>query len=133
MKSELIALDTNILIRFVTQDDSDQTPAVNALIESGASFFVADLVLAECVWVLRGSYKWTREEVHQTLEALFRTTNVYFEDESAGVQAIQAYRRGGDLADHLILAKAQQRSCSHLVTLDQQLLSTYPDFAKTPS
>lgn len=133
MEREVIGVDTNILVRFVTQDDSKQTPSVNALIESGASFFIPDLVLAECVWVLRRSYKWTRKDVQQTLEALFRTTNVYFEDEASGLLATQAYLHGGDWADHLILAKAKNWPCSQLATFDQQLLSTYPDFAHQPS
>jgi len=75
-----IALDTNILVRFITQDDSHQTPAVNTLIQSDALFFIADVVLAECVWALHRGYRWSRNEVHQVLEALAGTTNVHFDE-----------------------------------------------------
>lgn len=128
----MIALDTNVLVRFITQDDSEQTPLANALIERPERFFIPDLVLAEIVWVLTRAYQWSREEITQTLDHLMTANNLKFEDEEAVALATRAYRKGGDWADHLILFKARSRECSALYTFDQELAHQYPEFAKSP-
>jgi predicted nucleic-acid-binding protein len=71
----MIALDTNVLVRYLTQDDEAQFRAVMRLLNRrGASFLISDLVLAETDWVLRDLYEWTAAEI---AESIARLTNIH--------------------------------------------------------
>jgi predicted nucleic-acid-binding protein len=60
----VIGLDTNILVRYLTKDDEKQWMQAAEIIESGEQCFVANIVLCELVWVLRGNpYQFSREEI----------------------------------------------------------------------
>jgi len=63
----MIGLDTNILIRYLTQDDPEQSKKATREIEkrlnAGDEFFIADIVLCELVWVLESAYGYDRQEI----------------------------------------------------------------------
>lgn len=129
----MIALDTNVLVRFITQDDSEQTSHANHLIEGkSSSFFLSDIVLAETVWVLARSYHWKREEICSALDMLFTANDLVFEDFEGVVFATQQTIKGGDWADHLLRYKSEQNGCTHLVSFDTAFGKRYPDFVVQP-
>lgn len=129
----MIALDTNILVRFVTHDDSPQTERVFRLLaRPSESFFISNLALAELVWVLGYCYHWTRAEVADALLKILHTNNVVVEDEEQVELAVLAYQRSGDLADHLLVATARQQGCNFLASFDRDLAKAHLDFVQEP-
>ncbi|KAF0654868.1 PilT protein domain-containing protein [Cyanobium sp. Copco_Reservoir_LC18] len=115
-------LDTNVVVRLLIGDDPQQTPiAERAFLEAIASggVYLPDVVLAEVGWVLRG-YGLKRFTRHQLLERLVRTRGVVVEDIDAVIDALEQFRQGGDLADHLILARASRAGALPVLSFDER-------------
>jgi len=114
-------LDTNVVVRVLIGDDPQQTPiaeqAFLAAIESGG-VYLPDVVLAEVAWVLRG-YDLDRATRHRLLEQLVRTRGVVVDDIDAVIDALDRFRRAGDLADQLILARATSAAALPVMTFDR--------------
>lgn len=121
----MIALDTNILVRFLTRDDPQQSSLVDALtatLDADNRGFVGRDVMLELVWVLRKGYGFRRMEIARALQALMEAEEFAIEDETAIHQALDAYAQGGPgFADHLILHVSRARGCRTLATLDRKL------------
>ena len=100
----MIGLDTNVIVRYLTSDDETQWQQSAQLIQSGEQCFIPDIVLCEIVWVLRGSsYKYSKNEILNTLEAMLHTPTFEFENRSAVYQALQQTKQGrADFPDYLI-------------------------------
>ena len=129
----MTGLDTNILIRYLTQDDPEQFQAALRLLNrKGATFFVPDLVLVEIDWVLSGVYGWKRDEIAETFARLLTVHNLVFEDEGRIRSALKSVRSGADLADALIAAVSQERGCRELATFDKGLLRHFSKLAFAP-
>ena len=129
----MIALDTNILLRFITEDDAAQASAAQKLLNrKGETFFVGNIVLVETVWTLLRVYRFSREEVAIVLNDFLDRGDVSFENGEVVHHAVRAFEKGGDIADHLILETARNRGCSHLATFDDDLTNRFQDFALKP-
>jgi len=114
----VIAIDSNILLRYLLGDHKQQTEKADIIINGGEKVLITDVVLAEVIWTLAGrKYRLGREEIVNTVEALFKEPNLRFEDDHVVWQALHAYRtaepvRAGqrmketDFADALIVNKA---------------------------
>jgi len=86
----VVGLDTNVLVRYLTRDDESQWQQASEVIESGHLCFIANIVLCELVWVLRGNpYKFGREEILSALEMMLQSPAFEFENRSALYQALQ--------------------------------------------
>ena len=123
----MIALDTNVLVRFLVEDDEAQTAKAAALIEhtidSGDALFVADVVLCETVWVLAGSYHVSRVEITKTLRDLLRAKHLIFAASDQLARALDAFAEGrGDFADYVIREHARAADCEAVATFDRALL-----------
>ena len=123
----MIALDTNILVRFLVEDDPSQTERARGVlqraIQSNSSCFVSDIVMCEILWVLERSYKFRRTEISEVLGRLLRATHLTFSSTEQLARALEAYRTGlGGFADYLIREHAQARGCEAVVTFDGDLL-----------
>ncbi|MBN1947937.1 MAG: type II toxin-antitoxin system VapC family toxin [Bradymonadales bacterium] len=123
----MIALDTSVLVRYLVEDDEEQTARAAALIEGTASrgeqLFVAGIVLCEVVWVLRSSYRIPRLEVVAVLKNLVRARPLRFQDKEAIHRALAAYEsKRGDFADYLISEQAAAAGCEQVATFDRALL-----------
>lgn len=119
-------LDTNVLVRHLTQDQPAQSARASALIESaeskGERWYVSGIVLCELVWVLRAAYKLPKRQVTVLLERLLDTASVVIEDRDLVLRAVEAYGRGkGDFADYLLGLRNREAGCSDTVTLDGAL------------
>lgn len=118
------ALDTNVLVRFVVQDDSGQFAAAKRLIgrcvAEGKSLFVPVTVALEFEWVLRASFGYVKDDVLQVLSSLFSAAELAFESERALEVALQLYREGSaDFADCLHIALAAEAGEQPLWTFDR--------------
>lgn len=122
----MIALDTNVLVRLVLQDDERQARAAEQVVTRArrgrTPLFVADIVLCELVWVLTRRVGLSRSDIADALDQLVRTELVVLTDAAAVEGALEAYRAGrGDFADYLIREQARAAEASEVVTFDRAL------------
>jgi len=130
----MIALDTNILVRFITLDDPEQSAQVERYLKTNREeFFVTIPVLLELVWLLSRRFVFSRAEIAKVLRSFSERADFVFEDDSLVMAALSAFERGGDFADHLIFERARAAGCSRLLTFDSEVLDRYGDFAIKPS
>lgn len=130
----MTALDTNVLVRFLTQDDEGQFQKVLRMLNGKrATFFVCDLVLVETDWVLRGLYHWTGDEVADAFARLTTIHNLVFEDEARLRSSLKALREGADLADELIIRNCRHRGASDFATFDKEIIRRHKPFASSPA
>jgi predicted nucleic-acid-binding protein len=118
------ALDTNVLVRYVVQDDTVQLAAAKRLIRrclaEGLSIFLPVTVVLELEWVLRASFGYVKDDVLQVLSNLFSAAELTFESERALEVALQSYREGpADFADCLQVALTTQAGEQPLWTFDK--------------
>jgi predicted nucleic-acid-binding protein len=119
-------LDTNVLVRYLTQDHPAQSKRANAVvaetIASGERVFVSTIVLCELVWVLRGPYGFEKARVVDALERLLATTQLEVDQKDVVRQALEDYADGsGDFADYVIGRRGQEGGCERTVSFDQKL------------
>ena len=121
----MIALDTNVLVRYMMQDDPKQSPRATRLIEAltgEAPGFVPVVTLVEVVWVLSGSYGLDRVQVSEALEGLLRSRELRLDRADLVTQALRRFSAGGaDFADCLIGRLNQSRGCDLTATFDKSL------------
>jgi len=122
----VIGIDTNVLVRYMTQDDAVQARRVDdfigAAIEDESRLRVDDIVLCETVWVLRAAYRLTKPIIASALEKVMSTAIFSFEDRELLRGALADYLNGpGDFADYLIGRRNARAGCEHTVTFDAPL------------
>jgi len=122
----MIALDTNVLVRFLVADDPVQARRARSLVErlddDEERGFVPDIVLRELVWVLSRSYGFDRSRISAVLTDLASARQLCFESVERIVRTISAYSSGrGDFADHLIREHARESGCECVATFDRKL------------
>ncbi len=122
----MIGLDTNILIRYLTQDDPEQSKKATREIEkrlnAGDEFFIADIVLCELVWVLESAYGYDRQEIFPVLERILRTKQFHFQNKDLLWKSFSDYQnKKGDFADHLIGRVGHNSGCREILTFDAGL------------
>jgi len=120
----MIGLDTNVLVRYLAQDDRVQSPLATRFMESFLSQedpgFVATIVLAELVWVLESNYQFGREQITNLLDALLRAQQLKFQDHDSANQALRDFRTSkADYVDCLIQRLGSGAGCSHTMTFDR--------------
>jgi len=123
----VIALDTNIVVRLLVDDDASQRGHATALLDladaEGAQLFIPEPVLCELVWVLRTCYRRTRSEIADSLDVLSGSRQLRFASSDRVAAAIARFRGGkGDFADYLIRECAESESCTAVATFDDALL-----------
>jgi predicted nucleic-acid-binding protein len=119
----MIALDTNVIVRYLTQDDPRQASAATKLIESFSSDapgFITTTVILELVWVLESSYRVQRKEIIRTLEMLLRSKELIIERAEVIWQALRGFAAGkADFADFLIERCGHAADCQYTATFDR--------------
>jgi predicted nucleic-acid-binding protein len=101
----VIAVDTNILVRYLVEDDPAQTDRAEAVLRSG-TVLVPTTVLLETAWVLRSSYRFDRAAIIEGITKLLGLPGVEAEDSAIAGQALDWYGQGLDFADALHLASS---------------------------
>lgn len=123
----MIGLDSNILVRYFTQDDPVQAALATEVIEERLSEaepgYVSVMAMAETVWVLDRHYRFTREQIAHAVESALRTDVLLIEDEPEVFIALAALReRRGEFADALIGALCAEAGCSRVLSFDRGAL-----------
>ena len=108
----MIAIDTNVLLRYLLRDDEAQAEQARHVIEGGERVLITDVVLAETMWTLAGRrYRATRADLTDLINNLLQDANLRFEDGEVVWSALQAYRRTeADFADALSVCKAEKQA-----------------------
>jgi predicted nucleic-acid-binding protein len=119
-------LDTNVLVRYLTQDDPRQSRQANTLVAdvvaTGERLFVSPVVLCELVWVLRGPYGMDKAEVVAALERILATAQLEIDQKDLVREALDDYRTGaGDFAVYVIGRRGKEAGCQRTATFDRQL------------
>jgi len=124
----MTGLDTNIIVRYVLQDDPVQAAAVSRLIDSftvDEPGFISMVVMTEFIWVLQTNYRSERNAIEHVIEALLRTRELRIEREDLIWQALRMYIRGNaDFADCLIHCCGHSAGCSYTMTFDRKAAKT---------
>ena len=122
----MIALDTNVLVRLVLQDDETQARAAERLVvrarREQTHLFVADVVWCELVWVLTRRAGLSRGDIAAALDQLLRTELIIVAAPAVIERSLAAYRKGkGDFADYLVREQARAIDAGDVVTFDRAL------------
>ncbi len=129
----MLAIDTNLLIRYLTGDDPRQSARARTLIDSN-DIFIATTVLLEAEWVLRSVYGYAASAVATAFIAFAGLPRVTLEEPDLAAKALDWVLKGMDFADALHLAKA--KDCEAFVSFDRrfvQLANAIGDVkARTP-
>jgi predicted nucleic-acid-binding protein len=123
----MIGLDTNVVVRYLAQDDPVQSAKATELIErrlrADNPGFVSTVAMAETAWVLERIYELRGEELAAAIERMLQVDVLVLESEQEVFAAMIALKEGlGSFADALIGALGAKVGCSHTVTFDQQAL-----------
>ncbi|MGC3872192.1 PIN domain-containing protein [Halomonas sp. GXIMD04776] len=104
----MIAIDTNVLLRYLLQDNEAQARRATALIQGGTLVLMTDIVLVETLWTLKGKkYRAGKQALVDAIESLLQEPTLTFEDDETVWQALQDYRQtNADFPDALIARKA---------------------------
>ena len=119
----MIGLDTNILVRYILQDDPEQAAIAGHLIESQCTAhspgYISILVLVELVWVLTTGYSYEKRRVASTIHQILITNEFTVEDRETVWAALREYERGSsDFADCLISHRNHTKGCTETYTFD---------------
>ena len=115
----MIAIDTNVLLRYLLNDDIEQSPKAKKIITGIDKILLTDIVIIETVWTLKGKkYKLDKEQIIETIYKLFEEPNIVFEDGQTIWRALGDYTsapavkvgnklKDADFPDELIVNKAR--------------------------
>jgi predicted nucleic-acid-binding protein len=112
------AVDTNVIVRFLTNDHPAQAARARKLI-GGGDIFVATSVLLETEWVLRSGYGFTTDRLVQALRDFAGLPGITLEDPQLAARALDWAERGLDFAEALHLGRAQ--GCTAFMSFDRKL------------
>jgi predicted nucleic-acid-binding protein len=122
----MTGLDTNIVLRYIVQDDATQGKSATWLIERDLTEhnpgFISIVTMVETVWTLIRSYDFSRQEVARVIERLLQTESLVVQNEPAIFYALVAFKRGqGSFADALIAALDAWAGCDFTLTFDKKV------------
>ncbi len=117
-------LDTNVLVRYLTQDEAAQAKRASECIKGECSSdrpcLINRIVLCELVWVLEGAYGYRRADIADVLEKILRTNQFLIEDLQACWSAFEKYRASRvDFSDALLAGTNRMLGCEATITFDK--------------
>lgn len=115
----MIAVDTNIIVRYLTADHPEQSPRARAIID-GQPVFVAVTVALETEWVLRSAYGYSKVVAANAIRAFLGLPTVTIEDADLVATSLDLAEEGMDFGDALHLVRTMQ--CDGFVTFDRKFV-----------
>ena len=125
----MIGLDTNVVVRFLVQDDQVQSAIANRFMSRlgrEKPGFISSVVLAEITWVLSRAYKSSREDIARAIEGLLHSAELIVENADAAYRALAIYQASpsAEFADALIAETASLAGAAETVTFDKNAASS---------
>lgn len=126
-----VALDTNVIVRLIVDDDTAQGDQVEHLLDTADEAFIPIITLCEVVWVLRRAYEMPAAIVATALRSIASVPSVTIDRQAfeAGLEMLEA---GGDFADGCVLFEARRAKCDRLATFDKTFAVLGGGFASPP-
>lgn len=122
----MIGIDTNVLVRYLAQDDARQSAQANRVMESFTARspgFVAIVTLAETAWVLRDIYARSRTEIAALIEAVLNSEGLVVQMSEMVWRSLRDFESGrADLADHLIERLGAAAGCEWTYSFDKSAI-----------
>ena len=115
----MIAIDTNLIVRYLTGDHPEQAARARVLVD-GQAVFVAVTVMLEVEWVLRCAYGYRPADISKALRAFGGLPTVTVEDAEVVAEALDHAEQGMDFADALHLGKSAD--CEGFATFDRKFV-----------
>jgi predicted nucleic-acid-binding protein len=120
----MIGIDTNILVRYFTQDNLEQAKIVEQIIDTHAtapnSLFINNIVMCELIWVLDRGYKYSKEEISKVIKQMLSTEEFAFENQELLWLALNQYNQNTlDFSDALIGEINKEFGCAKTLTFDK--------------
>ncbi len=120
-----VVIDTNLLVRYLTDDEPQKAKAVDALLNSAGKgeikILIPSIVIAELVWVLESFYKMTADDITGLVEAILNTPGVDTQDKSVIKASLKLYRsKKIDLIDAWIIEFAKFKGANRIYTFDKK-------------
>ncbi len=133
-KTKRIVIDTNLLIRYLINDDSRKAQIVDTLLKKAGKgdiqILMPSIVISELVWVLESFYSMETAEIAEVVDSILNTPGLTVSDDSIVRSALKRYRnRGVDLVDAWIAAFAQEKGASEIHTFDKRHFKGIDDVA----
>jgi predicted nucleic-acid-binding protein len=129
----MIGLDTNVLLRYLTQDDPAHSARATEIVERRLTAeepgFVSLVSVLEVVWVLKSLFKRSRQQIANDIEMLLAADTLEIQNEQEVYYALVALRNGsGTFEDALIGSLGAWRGCSATLTFDEDAAKRLPGF-----
>ncbi|HYL85349.1 MAG TPA: type II toxin-antitoxin system VapC family toxin [Candidatus Angelobacter sp.] len=122
----MIGLDTNVLVRYLTQDDPLQSRKAAEIIERRLTEqnpgFISVVTMVETVWVLDRAYRFAAHKIAAAVERMLQADTFVVENEQQVFTAMIALKNGHSFADAIIAALGAKAGCSFTVTFDRKAL-----------
>jgi len=124
-KTKRIVIDTNLLIRYLVNDDNRKARIVDTLLKKAGKgdiqILMPSVVIAELVWVLESFYKMETAEIADLVDSILNTPGLTVSDDSIVRSALKRYRTSGvDLVDAWIAAFAKEKGAGEIHTFDKK-------------
>ncbi len=119
----MIAVDTNILVRYAVNDDPVQAQQAKAVLKNTVAIFIGKTTLLEFEWVLRSAYKLPRESILHSILTICGLPNLTVESACQVAQACELYSKGLDFADALHYCSANN-SIENFYTFDEKFIKS---------
>ncbi|MDS9469869.1 type II toxin-antitoxin system VapC family toxin [Paracoccus sp. MBLB3053] len=124
----MIGIDTNVLIRFLVQDDPVQAAQASGLFASlteAEPGFLSREVMVEMVWVLERAYRLARKDIADAVDGLLAAHEIIVESADRVGLANERYRLGGaGFSDHLIALTSREAGCDRIYSFDRKAISS---------
>lgn len=124
----MIALDTNVIIRYVVQDDQKQAQQATTVIENLSQdnpAFISSIVLCEVNWVLKSAYNIPKEKRIEVLQHILSIGCFHIEQLECCIRALRKYEsETADFSDYLIAEIAKQNGYDTVITFDKKALKS---------
>jgi len=119
----MIAVDTNVLVRYAVNDDPVQAQQAKAVLKNTVAIFIGKTTLLEFEWVLRSAYKLPRESILHSILTICGLPNLTVESAWQVAQACELYSKGLDFADALHYCSANN-SIENFYTFDEKFIKS---------
>jgi len=120
----MIGIDTNVLVRYIVQDDERQAAIATKAVEACSvetPGWISAIVLCETVWVLSRAYGYEKETIQAVLQRIFLASELVVEQQEQGWSALRSFASGhADFSDYLIVHMNQASGCEYTITFDRK-------------
>nr|WP_253307863.1 type II toxin-antitoxin system VapC family toxin [Rickettsia endosymbiont of Ceutorhynchus assimilis] len=128
LEAGMIGIDTNVLVRYLTQDDEKQATIVNKVISQyenqAQSIFINNIVICELIWVLERGYKYSKKEITDAVRAILSTTEFVFEQPETLWLSLNDYEKyNADFSDILLGKINKVYGCISTITFDNKAVT----------